>query len=153
MCFSPSTKANECTVLYYTFQSLLFICVTVQDFKLLGTVMRFLEIKRRLFKNLLWFGFEHDFVHFSLGIEINNSDDTTYFLCFMHVREGYLRLSYAVWKMRWMEEGGLGGVWRVWERRRRASGRRVGGYQASGCLVEVRGGRKRRQAKVWLTSE
>lgn len=48
-------------------------------------------------------------------------------------------MSYAVLKMQWMEERSLGGVWRVWERRKRASKRRVGRYLASGCLVKVRG--------------
>lgn len=41
--------------------------------------------------------------------------------------------------MQWMEEGGLGGVWRVWERKKRPGKRRVGRCLAGGSLVEVRG--------------
>lgn len=58
--------------------------------------------------------------------------------------------------MQWMEEGVLGGVWRVWERRKRASKRRVGRYLAGGCLVEVRGegrGSKPNISMVELWSE
>lgn len=68
-----------------------------------------------------------------------------------------MKLSFAVLKMQWMEEGSLGGVWRVWERRKRASKRRVGRYLTSGCLVEVRGEEGKEeaanQALVWLTFE
>lgn len=67
--------------LFYTY----WICV-------IRSVLHFLAIKRWLLQNLLWFGFEHGgFVHFSQRIEINNSDDTNYFLCFMHAWEGYLK--------------------------------------------------------------
>lgn len=54
--------------------------------------------------------------------------------------------------MQWMEEGVLGGVWRVWERRKRASKRRVGGIWQVGASLRCEGKEEAaNQALVWLT--